>query len=246
MKSSSYPIKVYRNSALTAEQVAMLERPGRAVAVNSHSEVPVNSLIQYLNPANISPYAASYWQNLITLTKELAGAGDNLENVNPEQASGTAIQAAMEAKSLNVNMQVAAYKQFVEDIAWIWFDMTVAYNPNGLVINEDEPDSNGNYSYTIPVAELKALDVDIKVEATHTGNTWAAIRDAQLKNLFDTQRITFEEYVEALGDDSTMPKEVFKKIIESRKEAAEQQTEYMQAEAATLRAQEAGYEMQNM
>jgi len=246
VKSSSYPIKVYRNSALTAEQVAKLERPGRAVAVSSHSEVPVNSLIQYLNPANISPYAASYWQNLITLTKELAGAGDNLENVNPEQASGTAIQAAMEAKSLNVNMQVAAYKQFVEDIAWIWFDMTVAYNPNGLVINEDEPDSNGDYSYTIPVAELKALDVDIKVEATHTGNTWAAIRDAQLKNLFDTQRITFEEYVEALGDDSTMPKEVFKKIIESRKEAAEQQAEYMQAEAATLRAQEAGYEMQNM
>jgi len=244
VRSGAYPIKVYRQNAISPGQVAKLEQPGRSIALNGSSDMPVSNIIQYLNPASISPHAVSYWQTLISLTKELAGAGDNLENVNPEQASGTAIQAALEAKSLNVNMQVAAFKQFVEDVAWIWYELMVAYNPNGLVIENDEPDEQNKYTYVIPTTLLKTLDVDIKVDVVHSGNTYAAIKDAQIKALFDAQHITFEEYVDALGEDSTMPKEAFKKIIEDRKRAQERQ--FAQSLVPAIQGGFFGNEMQAM
>ena len=139
VKNSAYPIKAYNRDLMENSQVAKLNQPGAAVAVKGNAGTIANA-VGYLQPANISPYAQSYWQDLITLTRDLSGAGDNLENVNPEQASGASIQAALDAKLLNVNMQVAAYRQFVEDIAWIWYEMYAAYNPNGLDVVIDGVD----------------------------------------------------------------------------------------------------------
>jgi hypothetical protein len=162
----------------------------------------------------------------------LSGAGDNLENVNPEQASGASIQAALDAKLLNVNMQVAAYRQFVEDIAWIWYEMFAAYNPNGLdVVIETE---QGEMVQTIPQVDLLALKVDIKVDALPSTATHSAIKDAQLRSLLESGIISFEEYVSALADDSTMPVEAFKKIVEGRQQMAQiqQLVESQQAQIA--------------
>lgn len=217
VKSSAYPIKVYRAGAIDSSQVQKLDQPGASIAVKGSADMPVNVPISYLNPANISPYAQKYWQDLIFLTKDLAGAGDNLENINPEVASGAAIQAALEVRSLTVNMQVSSYKQFAEDIAWIWFDMLLAYNPNGIEITFDKKNYDGKYSRIVPVKTLKSLDVDIKVDATHIGSAWSAIKDMQLRDMLEKGFITFEEYVDSLGDDTTMPKDALKKIVASRK-----------------------------
>lgn len=226
VKNSSYPIKAYNRDLLDSNQVAKLNQPGAAIAVKGGAE-NIAGAVGYLQPASISPYAKSYWQDLITLTRDLSGAGDNLENVNPEQASGASIQAAMEAKQLNVNMQVAAYKQFVEDIAWIWYEMFVAYNPNGLnVVVETEM---GEMPVNIPQLELKALKVDIKTDALPSTATQAAIKDAQLKSLLDSGVITFEEYVSSLAEDSQMPVEAFRKIVQQRAQQAQiQQEQQMQ------------------
>ena len=213
VKNSAYPIKAYNRELMEDSQVAKLNQPGAAVAIKGNAGT-IGNAIGYLQPANISPYAKTYWQDLITLTRDLSGSGDNLENVNPEQASGAAIQAVMDAKLLNVNMQVAAFRQFVEDIAWIWYEMFVAYNPNGLdVVIETE---QGDAVQTISQLELRALKVDIKVEALPSTATHSAIKDSQLKSLLDSGIITFEEYVSALADDSTMPVEAFRKIVEER------------------------------
>lgn len=230
VKNSAYPIKAYNKELLEEKQVRKLNQPGAAVAIKGGLQTTVANAIGYLQPANISPFAQSYWQELIALTRDLAGGGDNLENVNPEQASGAAIQAVMDAKLLNVNAQVAAYKQFVEDIAWIWYEMFCAYNPNGLtVVVETEA---GETTVTIPQNELKGLEIDIKVDALPSNSTYSAIKDAQLKSLLDGGVISFEEYVSALADDSTMPVEAFRKIVEGRQTAAQQQAvmEQMQGE----------------
>lgn len=239
IKASAYPVKAYREKALTPEQVKKLNQPGRAIAVSGNPMESLNNLLTYIQPANISPQAASYWQELIKLTRELAGAGDNLENVNPEQASGEAIRKALEAKEINVNNQVAAYRQFIEDIAWIWFEMTVAYNPNGLTIHFDQPDEYGQYSMVIPVWMLQGLDVDIKVDAIPSSHTHKAIKDSQLKDLLNAGMITFEEYVDSLGDDSTMPVEMLRKIIQARREA-------MAAMPPVINPEVVNNEMQNM
>lgn len=220
VKGTSYPIKVVQQDAMADEkQLSKLNQPGATIALKGMGQVPISNIISYLQPANISPYAKTYWQDLITLTRDLSGSGDNLENVNPEQASGAAIQAVLDAKMLNVNMQVAAYRQFVEDIAWIWYEMFVAYNPNGLpVVVKTEMGEKVDY---IPQLELKALQVDIKVDALPSTATHAAIKDSQLKSLLDGGIISFEEYVSALADDSTMPVEAFRKIVQERQKTAQ-------------------------
>ena len=230
VKNSAYPIKAYNRELMEDSQVAKLNQPGAAVAIKGNAGT-IGNAIGYLQPANISPYAKTYWQDLITLTRDLSGSGDNLENVNPEQASGAAIQAVMDAKLLNVNMQVAAFRQFVEDIAWIWYEMFAAYNPNGLdVVIETE---KGEVVQKISQTDLLALNVDIKVEALPSTATHSAIKDSQLKSLLDSGIISFEEYVSSLADDSTMPVEAFKKIVEGRRKM-EQIQQLVQAQQAQI------------
>ena len=222
VKNSAYPIKIYKKELMHENQLSKLNQPGASIAIKGMGEMPVNSIVSYLQPAAISPFAQSYWQDLITLTKGLSGSGDTLENVDPEQASGAAIQAVMDAKMLNVNMQTAAYRQFVEDIAWIWYEMFVAYNPNGIQLIEETP--QGAVKTHISQQEMKGLKVDIRVDALPGSQTHAAIKDSQLKSLLDKGIITFEEYVSALAQDSQMPVEAFRKIVENRKNAAMAQT----------------------
>ena len=218
VKSAAYPVKIYRQNAINQNQIAKLNQPGASIGLMGNADSPVANVIGYMQPGAISPYALTYWQELIRLTKELSGAGDNLENINPENASGAAIQAALQTKLLNVNMQVTAFKQFAEDIARVWFDMIVAYNPEGIVFHTDTENKNGEYSYTIPIELLKMLDIEIKVDAVPSGQTYSAIKDAQLKDMLDTGKISFEEYVGALSKDSTMPVDAFRKIAAKRKE----------------------------
>ena len=217
VKSASYPIKVYRQNAISPASVARLSRPGASIALQGSGDMPLSNIISYLSPAAISPYAVTFWQDLIKLTRDLSGTGDNLENLNPEQASGVAIQAVMEAKNLNVNMQLAAYRQFAEDIAAIWFDMMTVYNPSGLAVTNRAPDENGSYVTVIPTQALKELDVYIKIDALPTGATLRAAKDDRLKEMLEKGLITFAEYVQALSQDSSMPVETFRKIVAQRR-----------------------------
>lgn len=218
IKSSAYPIKAYREQSLTANQVAKLNQPGANIAIKGSVDGNINNILSYIQPAQISSYAVSYWQDLINLTRSLSGAGDNLENVNPEQASGTAINAVREAKELNVNGQLNAYKQFIEDCALIWYDMLCKYSPNGVVVYDDD-----DKPQLLTVQELRALKVDIKVDVTPNDSTFTALRDNALFNALTNQQISFEEYVGALSDESIAPKSAFEKIIEARAQAENEQ-----------------------
>lgn len=225
VKAAAYPIKVYRQNAISPQSVARLSRPGASIALQGGAEMPVTNVISYLSPAAISPYATSYWQDLINLTRNLSGTGDNLENINPEQASGVAIQAVMDAKNLNVNMQLAAYRQFAEDVAAIWLEMFSVYNPTGLSVPMDRPDENGSYVRVIPARVLRQLDVYIKIDALPSSATQRAANDARLKDMLEKGLISFSEYVDSLPQNSNMPVEAFRKISENRRRQAAFETE---------------------
>ena len=229
VKTGAYPHKVFNSSALSASEVQKLDLPGSSISVNDSQGQSINNLITYLQPANISPYAKDIWQEMIKLTRELSGAGDNLENINPEQASGTAINAAREAKSLSVNMQVAAFKQFIEDIALILYDLWVTYNPNGLEIPAEDEEGN-EYLEVIPAELLAELKIDVRIDVSPTNPYSKLAQELGLKELLQTNMITFEEYVQALDDDSNLPKAKLEEIIEARQER-QQEMEMLQAQA---------------
>jgi len=232
VKTSAFPHKVYDAAAINATEVKKLSYPDSNIAVRDSSGKGVANLLSYLQPANISPYARDIWLEIINLTRDLSGSGDNLVNVNPEQASGSAIMAARSAKELNVNMQMAAYKQFVEDIALIWYDMWQAYNPDGLVIEKVSDDGNDRlevigvimtddediFSETISPEDMRTMRISVRIDVTAADAYSRAAQDASLKELFFNNVISFEEYVYALDDTSTMPKDKLTEILEERKE----------------------------
>ncbi len=220
VKNTSYPIKIYRQGAITPEQIERLSQPGASIAVKGSPDQGIPNIISYLQPASVNGVAITYWQQLMQYTRDLSGTGDNLENVNPEQASGTAIAQVREAKELNANMQTAAYKQFIEDVANIWYEMLVSYNPDGVVIynSDDQP-------VFISSQELMSAMVSIKISIVPTDSTYTAIKDYNLKELFASGAITFEEYVGSLDDTSSLPVTELQNIVKERQLRQQQMAE---------------------
>lgn len=216
VKASAFPHKVYQEGALSPDDVRKLSYPDSNIAVRDMTGQGVEKVVSYLQPANISPYAKDIWQELAQLTRELSGAGDNLENINPENASGAAINAARDAKTLNVNSQVTAFRQWVEDVALIWYDMWLAYNPNGVPVVWDE--DGQVVMELLPVEELREMRLDVRVDVSPNNPYSKLAHESGLTELFTAGAITFEEYVEALDDDASIPKEKLKEIIQKRGE----------------------------
>ncbi|MBQ6929005.1 MAG: hypothetical protein IJN27_01680 [Oscillospiraceae bacterium] len=217
VKTNAFPHKVFLKSALNQAEIESLDVPGSSIGINNGGSVQgINNFVGYLQPGNISPYAAQLWQILIEQTRDLAGAGDNLENINPENASGTAITAAREAKALNVNGQVSAYQQFLEELAMIWADLWRAYSIEPITTEIELPDGT-KQQLQIPAKDFKDLKPSVRVDLAPSTPFSRYAQEQELKELFMGGKISFEEYVDALDDDSHLPKQKLKDIIEKRK-----------------------------
>lgn len=336
IKQTAYPHIVYDRDKLSAEAVGRLGVVGSTIAVGKGAGGIVEDIrkhLHYLEPAQINPTAIHLVSELMTATRDLAGAGEAVTgNINPEKASGAAIIAVRDANALPLNHQAAALKQFVEDIALIWFDMWVAYHPGGLeIITEQEAsevgldganpygagslgagtlgssgagtidlsgdgllgtggagtigpsgagslgagtmDSRGESlpgakagsfagqerslaqllteggtalaaeqweSKKIPVVQtvsaeaLQSLKIDVRIDVSPNNPYSKFAQEQALQNLLQMQLITFEDYVEALDDDSAAPKAKLKEILAKQKL---RQSAQMQAQMAGNEAQ---------
>ena len=133
---------------------------------------------------------------------------------------------------MTLNEQVAKYKQYVEDIAKLWFDLLVAYNPNGIPIKremteeeEAEATDNGEITLTaeekmipdkIMPEELEKLRPEVKVDVS--SNTQWSKNDEQTAddNLLANGHITFDEYVDLIPDGGILQKNLLQEIVKKR------------------------------
>lgn len=191
-----------------------LDKVGAKIAVNGEAGI-INKAIAYLNPTGTAVDAKNLSDDLIGNTKDLAGAGDAATGIiNPEQASGTAINAVRDQAALPLNEQVATYKQFVENLANLWIDIWTTYNPNGFdVTYEDEGET---ITERITSEELENLKLDVRIDIS-PDNPWTKYAEQQeLANLFAGGHITLEEYIEASSENSPLPKNKLKRILAKR------------------------------
>lgn len=192
----------------------------------------------------MSPDAKNLQDDLKDYTKDLEGAGDVATGtVDPTQASGKAILAVQQATQQPLNEQVNTYKTFIEDEARIWYDMWKAYKIDGMQIMYEQDDGQGNtveVPGVLPYEILNRLDANIKVDITPKSPYDRFAQEQSIESLMNAGIITFEEYVEALPEDSVMPKYVLENIIKKRKEkqALIDQMQ-MQAEAMQSRLEQA-------
>lgn len=211
---------------------------GGAIKIKGGATVDdVRKAVGYISPSSMSSDATNLSTEMKQNTRDLEGAGDTATgNVDPTQASGRAILAVQQASQQPLSEQVENYKTFVEDIARIWFDMWKAYEINGMNVMFEQKDSEGNIVEQpgiIPYEQLEQLEPNIKVDITPKTPYDIYAQEQSLENLFLSDKITFEEYVEALPEGSAMPKTVLEKIIKRRKENQAKLTE-MQMQANEL------------
>lgn len=236
VKIGAFQKLVYNEELVT--NAGELDKVGGKIKIKGGATVDdVRKAIGYIYPSSMSPDAGNLSAEMKSNTRELEGAGDTATgNVDPTQASGKAILAVQQASQQPLGEQVENYKEFVEDLARIWFDMWKAYEVNGMNIMYEQKDSEGNIIQEpgiISYEALQKLEPHIKVDITPRGSYDRYAQEMSLENLFMNDKITFDEYVESLPADAVMPKATLEKIVTRRKENQQRLTD-MQMEANQL------------
>lgn len=230
-----------------------LNKVGTTIELSEMQADDVNKVVSYLRPTSMTSDAVNLQQELMKDTQELAGAGDTVNgNVDPTQTSGKAILAVQQAGQQPLNEQLDKFKTFLEDLARIWYEMLQTYSVEGIVVTKEEKNietgETTEIPYQITYEQLQAMKPDLKIDITPHSAYDKYAQEQSLENLFTSGAITFEEYVNALSDDSVMPKPILTKILQQRKEAQQKIHEMeMQANAldGAMKQEMSMQEMQN-
>jgi hypothetical protein len=225
VKMAAYPRLAYDATAVGNPED--LDKVGAPIAVQGGSAQSINQMIAYLNPANISSDALQLSNDLLQTTKDLAGASDYaLGNINPEQASGTAIIAVRDQSQVPLNEQVSRFKQFVEDVSILWIDLWIVFNADGITF-EYEDEQGNKIPVSLSQKDLEDLKPTVMIDVS-PDNQWTKLAEQQsLDTLLQLQQITLEEYVECTPDNSSVPKAKLQQVMNKRKALQAQQEQQM-------------------
>ena len=247
VKYQAYPQKVVDVSKVSNPQA--LNTVGGMIRTNGQPVDDVHKVVGTIPPAQMSPDVVKLQEDLIQVTRDLAGAGDTATGqVNPESASGRAILAVQQASQAPMTEQKETYKNFIEDLARIWLEYLIVYSENGVNMEQTVTDPNGEEYVTIvnvPQSALEQLQATVRIDITPKGVYDKFAQEQTIENLlmqgfFTAQRVSeLATYAEVLDDDSVAPKMKIKDAIEHIRQ--EQQRIAMieaQAQAMQQRAQQ--------
>ena len=226
-KYQAYPTRVADTSKIKNPDA--LNKVGVTIQTNGMPVDDVRKVVGVVPPAQMSPDVVKLQEDLIQVTRDLAGAGDSATGeVNPESASGRAILAVQQASRAPVTEQKESFKNFIEDIARIDLDYIIVHAKNGINIEEKVKDTNsGKETYqvvNIPQVSLENLQATVKIDVTPKSVYDKFAQEQTIENLlthgyFNVQKVSeLEVYVSVLDDDSVAPKVKIEEAIEHIKE----------------------------
>lgn len=229
VKNQAYPLKVVDISKVINPQE--LNTVGGTIKTNGQPVDDVHKIVGTIQPAQMSPDVKQLQEDLIQITRELAGAGDTATGqVNPEDASGRAILAVQQASQAPMTEQKESYKNFIEDLARIWLDYLIVYSVDGVNMEEEvtDPDTGEEtvQLVNVPQTVLQQLQASVKIDVTPKGVYDKFAQEQTIENLltngfFTAQRVgELKTYAEVLDDDSVAPKV---KILEAIEHIEEEQ-----------------------
>jgi hypothetical protein len=231
VKEQAYPMKVIDISKVSNPEA--INTVGGTIRTNGNPVDDVHKIVGTLPPAQMSPDVKQLQEDLIQITRELAGAGEVATGqVNPEQASGRAILAVQQASQAPMNKQKESYKNFIEDVATIDLEYFVVYAEDGVNMEEEVTDPMTGEEYiqmvNVPQSVLQQLQAVVKIDITPKGVYDRFAMEQTMENFlmqgfFNPQRVAeFEAYVKALPDDSVAPKQDLLEGIENIKKTQQQ------------------------
>lgn len=223
VKNEAYPRTVVDTSKI--DNISDLERVGGIIETNGTPVDDVRKVVGTIPPAQMSPDVVKLQEDLINVTRDLAGAGDAATGeVDPESASGRAILAVQQASQAPMTEQRESFKAFIEDVARIWLEYLIAYSDDGIEMQEEVTDPATGETVIqlvkVPQTALRKLQANVKVEITPKGVYDRFAQEQTIENLliqgfFNIQRLSeLKVYTELLDDDSVAPKMKLKEAIE--------------------------------
>ena len=224
VKYQAFPQKVVDTSKIANAQA--LNTVGSIINTNGSPVDDVHKIVGTIPPAQMSPDVRQLQEDLITVTRDLAGAGDTATGqVNPESASGRAILAVQQASQAPMTEQKESYKNFIEDLARIWLEYLIVYSENGVNMEETVTDPQTGEEtvqlVNVPQSALQQLMATVKIDVTPKSVYDRFAMEQTMENFlmqgfFSSQRISeFEAYVKALPDDSVAPKMRLLEVIDT-------------------------------
>lgn len=237
VKFQAYPQKVADVSKIVNKSA--LNAVGGIIEISGQTVDDVHKVVGTLPPAQMSPDVKQLQEDMIQVTRDLAGAGDTATGqINPESASGKAILAVQQASQAPMTEQKESYKNFIEDLAKIWLDYLIVASVDGVNLEEEITDPmTGKRTVQIvnvPQITLEQLKASVKIDVTPKGPYDKFAQELTMENLltngfFTAQRLNeLEIYANALDDDSVAPK---LKILESCERMREEQKKIAMIEA---------------
>ena len=172
VKQTAYPQKIINVDDVLNPSEA--NKIGGLIKVTGKSTDDVKKAFTTTIPANMSSDASLIQSEMMTNTKELAGAGDIATgNFDPSTASGKAILAIQEANKQPLNEQLESLKYFLEDVGRNWLEIWRVYSEDVLNYIDEEEDAKTGEKIEVlkgiePIA-LETLQANVKIDITPKG-----------------------------------------------------------------------------
>jgi hypothetical protein len=242
VKLQAYPQRIINASKISNPDA--VSRVGVTIKTNDQTVDDVNKIIGSLAPAQMSPDVKQLQDDLINVTRDLAGAGDTATGqVDPESASGRAILAVQQASQAPMTSQKEGFKAFIEDLARIWLDHLTVYSEGGIDLEEAITDpQTGEETVEIvhvPQSAMEQLKATVKIDITPKSVYDRFAQEQTIENLlmngfFNPQRLgELKIYHKVLPDDAVSPKVLIGDAIEYMEEQ-QRNIAMMEAEAQQM------------
>ena len=208
VKMTAFPRVAYDEGMLANPED--LDKVGSALRLTGGNAQAISQMIAYLSPQAQSQDAKLLSDELLEKTKDLSGASDTaLGNIDLSRVSGTAATTIRDQQQVPLNDQVTMYQEFVENVALLWFDIWKAYYPDGIEFD----------GIRVEAEEIENIVPNVRIDIAEDTTLSRMTSQQEISNLFNNNKITFDEFAEAYPEHASIDKKILLRIAEQRRQA---------------------------
>ena len=226
VKQTAFPrMAVDRTAVANPED---LDKVGATIEVNGGNSKAIDTMISYLAPQAQAGDAKQLSDELLNTTKDLAGASDTaLGNIELSRVSGTAATTVRDQQQVTLNEQADMFKEFVENVALLYFDLWKTFYPDGVKFEQVE----------VTAEELQKIEPTVRIDVSENTTLSRVAEQQEVTNLFNNNKITFDEFVRLYPEHATIDKKRLQEVLEERKAEQERQRQEMAQQQQMIAAQ---------
>lgn len=223
VKMTAFPRVAYDEGMLANPED--LDKVGSALRLTGGNAQAISQMIAYLSPQAQSQDAKLLSDELLDKTKDLSGASDTaLGNIDLSRVSGTAATTIRDQQQVPLNDQVTMYQEFVENVALLWFDIWKAYYPDGIEFD----------GIRVEAEEIENIVPNVRIDIAEDTTLSRMTSQQEISNLFNNNKITFDEFAEAYPEHASIDKKILLKIAEQRRQAQLAQQQAMEQQQLVM------------